>query len=101
MSFRTWRFQRVSEKSGCGGPTLYTIDVPKKAIHILLAVSLALAVPTGALANKKNSKKDPDAIGERKVGGGMNFYSLEKEIALRSTRPHGSAHDFTHFSRMI
>ena len=31
---------------------------------------------------KKNSKKDPDAIGDRDVGKGVNFYSLEKEIAL-------------------
>ncbi|MBI2815984.1 MAG: M48 family metalloprotease [Acidobacteria bacterium] len=31
---------------------------------------------------KKNSRSDPDAIGDRDVGKGMNFYSLEKEIAL-------------------
>src|SRR5688500_15108234 len=31
---------------------------------------------------KKNSKKDVDAIGDRDVGKGVNFYSLEKEIAL-------------------
>ena len=31
---------------------------------------------------KKNSKDNVDAIGERDVGKGMNFYSLEKEIAL-------------------
>lgn len=30
----------------------------------------------------KNSKEDVEAIGERDVGKGMNFYSLEKEIAL-------------------
>ena len=30
----------------------------------------------------KNPKKDPDAIGNRDVGNGVNFYSLEKEIAL-------------------
>jgi len=30
----------------------------------------------------KNSKQDVDAIGERNVGKGVNFYSLEKEIAL-------------------
>jgi beta-barrel assembly-enhancing protease len=32
--------------------------------------------------NKKNNKKDPDAIGDRDVSKGINFYSLEKEIAL-------------------
>jgi Zn-dependent protease with chaperone function len=30
----------------------------------------------------KNSKDDPEAIGARDVGNGVNFYSLEKEIAL-------------------
>lgn len=30
----------------------------------------------------KNSKDDVDAIGNRKVGNGLNFYSLEHEIAL-------------------
>lgn len=32
--------------------------------------------------NNKKSKDDVDAIGERDVGKGMNFYSIEKEIAL-------------------
>jgi predicted Zn-dependent protease len=30
----------------------------------------------------KGSKKDPDDIGDRNVSGKVNFYSLEKEIAL-------------------
>jgi len=30
----------------------------------------------------KNKEKDPDEIGNRDVGKGVNFYSLEKEIAL-------------------
>jgi len=32
--------------------------------------------------NPKNSKEDVDAIGNRSVGKGVNFYSLDKEIAL-------------------
>ena len=36
---------------------------------------------SGAFAGD-NKKKDPDAIGNRDVGKGINFYSLEKEIAL-------------------
>jgi len=32
--------------------------------------------------NPKNSKEDVNAIGERSVGKGVNFYSLEREIAL-------------------
>lgn len=31
---------------------------------------------------KKGSKKDPDDIGNRDVAGKVNFYSIEKEIAL-------------------
>src|SRR6478752_2354700 len=31
---------------------------------------------------KKGSKADPDDIGDRNVSGKVNFYSLEKEIAL-------------------
>jgi predicted Zn-dependent protease len=32
--------------------------------------------------NPKNSKEDVEAIGNRNVGKGINFYSIEKEIAL-------------------
>ena len=33
-------------------------------------------------AQSKDSKKDPDQIGNRDVGTGVNFYSIEKEIAM-------------------
>ncbi len=45
----------------------------------LLLIS-ALATPNLVLA--RDPKKDPDQIGNRDVGKGVNFYSLEKEIAL-------------------
>src|ERR1043166_5593605 len=45
-----------------------------------LTLILSLAIPFSGLA--KDKKKDPDAIGARDVGKGINFYSLEKEIAL-------------------
>ncbi len=51
----------------------------------VLSVGLALILVSAAGAeDKKNrgSKKDVDAIGERRVGRGPNFYSLEKEIQL-------------------
>ncbi|HUE55898.1 MAG TPA: hypothetical protein VMO76_08710, partial [Candidatus Udaeobacter sp.] len=32
--------------------------------------------------NPKNSKEDVEAIGNRSVGKGVNFYSLEREISL-------------------
>src|ERR1035438_1981186 len=44
---------------------------------LLLSYSL-LSVPV--FADDKN--KNPDAIGDRDVGKGVNFYSIEKEIAL-------------------
>ena len=47
------------------------------AVTALSALSL-LAGGAGA----KDKKKDPEEIGSRDVGKGVNFYSLEKEIAL-------------------
>jgi predicted Zn-dependent protease len=51
---------------------------------ILTALATLTLLAGGAFAsdNKKNPNDDPDAIGERDVAGGVNFYSLEKEIAL-------------------
>ncbi len=37
---------------------------------------------TSSNQKKGNLEKDPDAIGDRNVSGKVNFYSLEKEIAL-------------------
>ena len=45
----------------------------------VLAV-FALLLPAEIIA--KDKKKDPDEIGNRDVGKGVNFYSIEKEIAL-------------------
>jgi len=44
---------------------------------VLLAVAL---VAPASFADDK--KKDPDEIGNRDIGKGVNFYSLEKEMAL-------------------
>jgi predicted Zn-dependent protease len=52
---------------------------------VVAILTLALALPMQAADKEeknKGGKKDPDAIGEREVDGGINFYSLEKEIAL-------------------
>jgi predicted Zn-dependent protease len=47
-----------------------------------LALGLMLML-TGALAYAgKDKKKDPDEIGNRDVGKGVNMYSIEKEIAM-------------------
>jgi predicted Zn-dependent protease len=39
-------------------------------------------VPQKDTVDPKNSKEDVDAIGNRNVGKGVNFYSLEREIGL-------------------
>ena len=44
------------------------------------AFSAVFAV--AVLAQQKDPKKDPDQIGTRDVSKGVNFYSIEKEIAL-------------------
>ncbi|HEX3878090.1 MAG TPA: M48 family metalloprotease [Bryobacteraceae bacterium] len=48
----------------------------------VLAVAIALNLTGFTVFAGDNKKKDPDAIGDRDVGSGINFYSLEKEIAL-------------------
>src|SRR5437660_8414319 len=47
----------------------------------LLSILLLAAVPLRILA-RNDKEKDPEAIGDRNVSGKVNFYSLEKEIAL-------------------
>ncbi|HTM51395.1 MAG TPA: M48 family metallopeptidase [Bryobacteraceae bacterium] len=44
-------------------------------------ITLAVLV-TFSTAVAKDKKKDPEEIGNRDVGKGVNFYSIEKEIAL-------------------
>jgi len=53
----------------------------KRFFAVISAFLLAatLLIPVSFAEDKK---KDPDAIGDRDVGKGVNFYSLEKEIAL-------------------
>ncbi len=48
---------------------------------VSLALALLLATPYTAFS-RDNKEKDPDAIGDRNVSGKVNFYSLEREIAL-------------------
>ena len=53
-----------------------------RACGALLLASFLAFGPSAAGAKSKDKKKDPDEIGNRDVGKGLNFYSLEKEIAL-------------------
>jgi predicted Zn-dependent protease len=53
----------------------------KRWRHLVFAIAAAVAlspIPVQA----KDKKTDPDEIGNRDVGKGVNLYSLEKEIAL-------------------
>ena len=49
-------------------------------VALAAAMSLALLAPQAGWAS--DTEKDPDQIGNRDVGKGLNMYSLEKEIAL-------------------
>jgi predicted Zn-dependent protease len=54
-----------------------------KRIWLVLSLALTLGPVVGAAEDaKKNAKDDVEQIGDREVGKGMNFYSLEEEIAL-------------------
>ena len=57
--------------------------VPSVSHRSLALLTILAALSWSGLAqdSKKNPKHDPDAIGDRNVGKGVNFYSLEKEIA--------------------
>ena len=48
----------------------------------LLAMTSVLLLGLTVTAPAKDKKKNPDEIGNRDVGKGVNFYSIEKEIAL-------------------
>jgi beta-barrel assembly-enhancing protease len=54
----------------------------KRLLSASLSFSLALALVTPGRVFAENPEKDPDQIGNRNVSGKVNFYSLEKEIAL-------------------
>lgn len=55
----------------------------KRLIRASVISVVAAVLGAGpVLAAAKNKKKDPEEIGNRDVGKGVNFYSLEKEIAI-------------------
>ena len=55
----------------------------RQLLGFLLTVFLfSSALPNQLAFAGDNKEKDPDAIGDRNVSGKVNFYSLEKEIAL-------------------
>jgi len=54
----------------------------KRLLSASLSFMLALALAAPGRVFAEDPEKDPDQIGNRNVGKGVNFYSLEKEIAL-------------------
>jgi beta-barrel assembly-enhancing protease len=54
----------------------------KRLLSASLSFSLALALVAPGSLFAEDPEKDPDQIGNRNVSGKVNFYSLEKEIAL-------------------
>jgi predicted Zn-dependent protease len=52
----------------------------RRILSLGFGVMLAAALSTPSFADNKET--DPDQIGNRDVGKGVNFYSLEKEIAI-------------------
>src|ERR1700723_252716 len=54
----------------------------RRPLALLLTIWMATGFMAGSALAGDDKKKDPDAIGDRDVGSGINFYSLEKEIAL-------------------
>lgn len=53
-----------------------------RVVRLAVAVALGVGSFSPLFAESKDKKKDPDEIGNRDVGKGVNFYSFEKEIAL-------------------
>src|ERR1700729_3755699 len=54
----------------------------KRLLSASLSFSLAVALTAPGRIYAEDPEKDPDQIGNRNVSGKVNFYSLEKEIAL-------------------
>jgi beta-barrel assembly-enhancing protease len=53
-----------------------------RLLYLSLSLLLAVTLTTPIAIAGTDPKKDPDQIGNRNVGKGVNFYSLEKEIAI-------------------
>src|SRR5690349_24967960 len=63
-------------------PSYDTLVLSQDSGVRLLSTVLTLAMLAGGVWAQDSKKKDPSQIGSRDVGKGINFYSIEKEIAL-------------------
>jgi beta-barrel assembly-enhancing protease len=55
---------------------------PLRISSVLICAALYVFAQDSDAPKKKGKKTDPSDIGARKVDGGLNFYSIEKELAL-------------------
>ena len=69
----------------------------KRTISCVVLTSMLATSISFAEDKKKDKKKDPEAIGDRDVGKGVNFYSIEKEIAVGK----GLAQDIERQAKMV
>src|SRR5579872_1472401 len=53
----------------------------RRSVMLVAVLAMLNTLSVSSFAGD-DKKKDPDAIGDRNVGEGINFYSYEKEIAL-------------------
>ena len=82
-----WRLEQpeFEVREVTSGPEVHYVPrsqklCPLSSTTVSIVLMVTLATPNLVLAS--DPKKDPDQIGNRDVGKGVNFYSLEKEIAL-------------------
>ena len=57
--------------------------MPTCAARFCAVLILTAALGLAQQESPRDKKKDPEAIGDRNVAGSVNWYSLEKEIALK------------------
>ncbi len=71
-----------------------------RCVDSSIAAVLCLAGAGSVAAQSRNKRSDPEQIGSRDVGSGINFYSLEKEIALGKQIAQGVERSWSqHWSR--
>jgi beta-barrel assembly-enhancing protease len=69
-------------KDTAAAPAKPQTDAEKKAADKAAAKEAKKKAQADKPKSDEQKKKDPDAIGDRGVGTGVNFYSLDHEIAL-------------------
>jgi len=74
--------QTPAAQDASSEPAKPQTDAEKKAADKAAKDAKKKAAVDSKPKSDDQKKKDPDAIGDRGVGNGVNFYSLDKEIAL-------------------